>query len=153
MIPATARPTEPEVIDILCALIGLTKPDVVLETGSYRGETTRELGTVVATYGGRIVSIDTCPECVAATRECCQGLPVTVIHGCSLDWIQTTKEHIQLAFIDCGEHRKAVVDVGKQRCVFGRDTLILVHDAWMDTQYPVAIKINGPNGFWILQGG
>lgn len=72
--------TEVEVQRLLSALVRALKPKLIVETGCYRGWTTRELGWAAMENlpAGRVVSCDVDPLHVHEARMRCAGLPVEV---------------------------------------------------------------------------
>ncbi len=84
IVAATAA--EPEMRELLHALVRMLKPHLVVETGCYLGHTTEALGRAVAFNGrGRVISCDTSIDFVRQALQRCTGLPVQVRHAASRD--------------------------------------------------------------------
>jgi predicted O-methyltransferase YrrM/D-alanine-D-alanine ligase-like ATP-grasp enzyme len=90
---------ETEILYFLKALVGLTKPRSVLETGTYKGATAAAIGEALRSLGeGRLVTLECDPHYASHARRSLSGLPVDVVLGSSLDYIPT--EPIDLLFLD-----------------------------------------------------
>jgi predicted O-methyltransferase YrrM len=86
--PATIAATaaEPEMRELLFALVRMLKPHLVVETGCYLGHTTHALGRAVKANGtGRVISCDTVIDHVRQAIARCQDLPVQIRHAASRD--------------------------------------------------------------------
>lgn len=91
--------TEQEVSFLLWGLVRALQPDVVVETGAYRGDSSVLMGKALRSNGhGHLWAIEHSPLCAHSTTMRCQALPVTVVQGESLDW--TPPAPIDLAFLD-----------------------------------------------------
>jgi predicted O-methyltransferase YrrM/D-alanine-D-alanine ligase-like ATP-grasp enzyme len=90
---------ETETLYFLKALVGLTKPRFVLETGTYRGATAAAIGEALRSVGeGRLVTLECDPHYASHARRSLCGLPVEVVWGSSLDHVPA--EPIDLLFLD-----------------------------------------------------
>lgn len=91
--------TEVEVSDLLAGLIRGLQPELVIETGSAWGQTAELIGRALASNGhGRCVSLEHVRHRADYSRKRCEGLPVEVIEGSSLEYVPT--EWIDLLFLD-----------------------------------------------------
>jgi predicted O-methyltransferase YrrM len=77
--------TETAVTAWIAALVTMLKPDRVIETGSYRGQTARAIGAALAAEGrGALVTCEIDPARVGLTAAAVAGLPVTVWSGAAV---------------------------------------------------------------------
>jgi hypothetical protein len=91
--------TEAEVTALVAAFVTALQPDYVVETGTNIGHTAYAIGRALQESGrGRLVTCETDPNFVEVARRRCEGLPVEVHHGSSLDWIPD--QPIDFAFFD-----------------------------------------------------
>lgn len=123
--------TEDEVTNFVGALARLLKPDVIAETGTYAGFTTRVLADAVEVNGvGHVTSFEIEPLRADAARAALQSHigahRVTVITGAITR--DTCPTGIELAFLDSGMRtRQADMSIVWPRVVGGG--IVLVHDA------------------------
>jgi predicted O-methyltransferase YrrM len=119
--------TETDVSALIGSLVMALKPDYIIETGSYHGDTTYVMGRALAELGrGHLLSLDIEPEMVALTQMRCLGLPVTVQLAKASEVVPS--EPIDLLFIDSGlDDRmvqiRAFKPYASPRCV------IVMHDS------------------------
>ena len=79
---------ELETSELVGALAGVLKPDIVVETGSAFGQTAHAIGTALSINDcGVLHTIEVSPERADITRKRCEGLPVVVEQMSSLDFI------------------------------------------------------------------
>lgn len=91
--------TEVEVTELVAAFVRALQPDLVLETGSYHGQTTKAIGEALVRNGqGQLISLEWNKYFAAIAKEKCKGLPVRIVHGNSLKW--EPPGEIQFAFFD-----------------------------------------------------
>lgn len=124
-----ADAAESEVIEFLYALIVLTKAKVVVETGTYEGDTTRSLAWAVSLHGGRVYTAETDLERYkfvdghfGATSS------VACFYTTGVDLIQNLDEKIDLAFLDSSIEARA----DELRALYLRmrpGGVVVVHDA------------------------
>lgn len=80
--------TEREVSELVGALVGALRPDLVVETGTHHGWTSVAIGRALADAGvGRLVTVEIDTTCIPTARERCAGLPVEVVETSSLDYV------------------------------------------------------------------
>ncbi len=92
--------TEIEVSRLVGAFVLALKPDYVVETGAYHGDTSAEIGLALQTLGrGRLVSVELEIAHGEQVRARCAGLPVSVAVGRASEFLPA--EPIDLLFIDC----------------------------------------------------
>ncbi len=95
--------TEREVSELVGAFVRALQPDLVVETGTCYGYTTRHIGAALIRNGhGRCVSLEIDGQRVAVARERCAGLPVEVRQTASLDY--TPDSPVGFAFFDSLTH-------------------------------------------------
>lgn len=105
------KATEREVADFLAALIRLSKPAVVVETGTYTGTTTRRLAEALkANDYGHLYTIENDPALTKHYAEM-ELDRTTFVNGDSLAYVAEMDE-IDFAFVDCGDpkHRLEVLE-------------------------------------------
>ncbi len=126
--------TESDVSRFVGDLVRVLKPDYVLETGSYHGYTSEQIGQALADLGrGRLTTIEISHDSAERARARCAGLPVTVITNRSQH--VTPDEPIDLLFLDSGwtdrmEELRYFKAWASPRCV------IAVHDSAVPVSYP-----------------
>ncbi len=128
--------TEHDVSMLIGAFVWALKPDYVIETGTYRGDTTVMIGQALQALGrGHLVSIDIDHQATLFTAERLngQGLPVTLMTCKASSFLPT--EPVDLIFIDCSlDDRFAQVQAfrpyASPRCV------ILMHDSALPASGP-----------------
>lgn len=79
--------SETELGHMLYGLVLMLKPDLVVETGTFRGEATHFLGLAAKIHSGKVVSCDPAPQ-IADERALFwrdYHLPITIFRGSSLD--------------------------------------------------------------------
>ena len=80
--------TEVEISRLVAAFVRALKPELVVETGTGFGQTAELIGQALArNERGRLVSLETDPERVEASRQRCAGLPVEVLQMPSLEYL------------------------------------------------------------------
>ena len=99
--------TETEVSEFIGALVRLIQPEFVLETGTYHGHTTYQIGLALADNGhGRVVSVDSDRAAIAEANKNIaflesmgeDNLPITILHMNSMEY--TPDQDIDFAFFD-----------------------------------------------------
>jgi predicted O-methyltransferase YrrM len=101
--------TELEYLELLAALVGVTKPARVLETGAFHGYGTYTLARACQANGrGIVISLESAPQFVQETRSrlLTAGLldRALVWDVVSTDWLGTQDvQPFQFAFFDSGE--------------------------------------------------
>ncbi len=83
---ADADSTEKEVSILVGALVGALRPDIVVETGSAWGQTSRRIAEALWSPPGKLYTIEPDPERAEATRRLCAPYAVEVVEQSSLDW-------------------------------------------------------------------
>ncbi len=83
---------ELEVTGLVAAFIRAIQPEYVVETGTATGQTAEAIGLALQANGhGRLDTLETDAECVKASTVRCAGLPVSVVHGSSLEFTPATE--------------------------------------------------------------
>lgn len=91
--------TEIQVSELVAGFVRALQPEYVVETGSCVGQTAHIIGLALQANGhGHLDTIEVNPDLVELTRRRCDGLPVTVVAGASLDF--TPRQEIQFAWLD-----------------------------------------------------
>jgi predicted O-methyltransferase YrrM len=82
-----AYATELEVTELVAAFVRALQPELVLETGTWTGQTAEAIGRALERNGhGHLYSLEQDEALAAKAAARCEGLPVTVVHGDSLSW-------------------------------------------------------------------
>lgn len=82
-----AYATETEVTELAAAFARALQPEIVLETGTWTGQTAEAIGVALVANGhGHLYSLEADEALAAKAAARCEGLPVTVVHGDSLSW-------------------------------------------------------------------
>jgi len=93
--------TEIEVIELLVSLTRALQPELVLETGGYRGFTSYCIGRALQRNGhGRLISIENHVHLHRYARARCRDLPVDCIRASSLDYIPASGASFDMIFFD-----------------------------------------------------
>jgi hypothetical protein len=94
-----ADSTEIEVSELIGALVRALQPEVVIETGSAWGQTTKVIGHALEANGhGTCWSIEPDSERYSHTSSLVEDLPVEMVHAKSLDF--RPHDRVNLAFFD-----------------------------------------------------
>lgn len=118
---------ECEVSDLVGAFIRALQPEVVVETGTYTGQTAAAIGKALAANGhGHLWTVEIDPGFAATAEEACRGLPVTVLTGNSLTWEPPAP--IDFAWIDSGDAGTRVQEIRNWLPLFSYGAVIGVHD-------------------------
>lgn len=117
--------TELEVVALIAALIRALQPELVVETGSYKGTMARAIGEALKRNGhGRLVTFEIDDTLYAIARRACRRLPVEVRHASSLEW--TPPGTIDFCWLDSGLDTR--VQEFEQYYPFIRGKIIGIHD-------------------------
>lgn len=93
--------TEQEVVEMVAALMRALQPELVVETGSYKGVMSRAIGESLKRNGhGRLITFEIDAGLAEVARRACRRLPVEVRHGSSLEWMPAGK--IDFCWLDSG---------------------------------------------------
>jgi predicted O-methyltransferase YrrM len=117
--------TEEEVTELVAAFVRALQPEVAVETGAYSGQTTRAIGDALRRNGhGHLHAVELDPRLADLARQACEGLPVTVVTGSSLEW--SPPANISFAFVDGHTDRCAEAEYLLPRMLTG--AIIGMHD-------------------------
>lgn len=118
--------TEKDVSALIGAFVRALKPDYIVETGSYYGDTAAVMGHALKVLGrGELLTIDIDPDMAALTRKACEDLPVTCVVAKASDVVPTAP--IDLLFIDC-DLKDRLRQIRNFRQYASPRCVILVHD-------------------------
>jgi len=98
---ADVEATEAEVIEFIAAFMRALQPELVVETGTYKGDMASAIGSALKRNGhGRLITfeVDAALHAVAVKR--CRKLPVDLKLGSSLEW--APQEKIDFCWLDSG---------------------------------------------------
>lgn len=120
--------TEVEVTELVSAFVRALQPELVVETGTYDGQTAEAIGKALQANGhGRLVTIEIKDTLVEMARDRCAGLPVEVFHGSSLDWLLGHESTVGFAWLDSGQIRHQELELLFPRLASGG--VVGIHDA------------------------
>jgi predicted O-methyltransferase YrrM len=120
--------SEFEVHDFLFGLVRLTKPLVVVETGSYKGHASRIIGLALrGNNRGTLYTCDTDLEMVKATIKMTEGLPV-VVSGLPSWKLLSAIKNVDLAFLDSSTDRAEEAKLLN----LAPGAIVVLHDARRD---------------------
>lgn len=114
------KSSEKETGDFLYGIIRLTKPLLVIETGSYLGETTLKMAQALRENGfGKIISCDICSKSVESANKLLLENGVSdiaeVIKCTGLELIKKYGNEIDFAYIDsCSDNVGALQSRGEE---------------------------------------
>lgn len=118
---------ETDVLYFLKALVHLVKPDLVVETGTYRGATAGAIGAALQALGtGRLVTLECDPQLAASSRANLAALPVEVVTMSSLSY--TPDQPIDLLFLDSTRPAR-VHEFRRFKSFLSDEALIVWHDS------------------------
>lgn len=134
-----AASAEYEVTSFLCALVRLTKPRLVVETGAFHGFTTVALANAVRDNGrGRVISVELEPTAAQSARDRIASDDLfewaTVILSSSLEWLPD--DPIDLLFLDAGAGWHRANEFLHFRPRMHPGTFIAVHDTARKNRLP-----------------
>lgn len=93
--------TEIEVSEFIGGLVRLIQPELCVETGTYRGQTSEFIGRALKKNGhGKLITLETDGDCCEAAKGRCGGLPVEVLAMAAESW--TPPGDIDFLFLDSG---------------------------------------------------
>jgi predicted O-methyltransferase YrrM len=119
---------EPEVLVLLVALVGALHPNYIIETGTYQGTTAKAIGEVLAAQGnGEMDTMEICEQCVDTARLKVAGLPVTVHHDSSLNFVP--KKPIDFAFLDSNVGDVRFQELKRFAPHMAPQGIVAIHDA------------------------
>ncbi|MCE9613197.1 MAG: class I SAM-dependent methyltransferase [Lentisphaerae bacterium] len=117
--------TEQEVVELIGALVRALQPELVVETGSYKGVMSESIGRALKQNGhGRLITFEIDAVLAEVARRACRRLPVEVLHQSSLAWTPPGK--IDFAWLDSGIETR--VQEFEQYYPFLKGSIIGIHD-------------------------
>jgi predicted O-methyltransferase YrrM len=124
--PGISAVVEPkaEEVRVIASLVSALCPRYVIETGTYEGRTARAIGECLEI--GHLDTMDTDQESVRLSRKEVEGLPVTVHHCSSLDFIPDRP--IDLAFLDSDIWDIRFKELGHFRPFLAPLGIVAIHD-------------------------
>lgn len=91
-------PTQPEVMAVSLAKLGIRLGDTVVDIGCGTGTVTLEMAKLTGP-GGQVYAVDRRQEAIACTNETCEGMNVEIFEGEALDFLQAPHKKIDCAFL------------------------------------------------------
>lgn len=145
-----AMATEYEVADFMYGLVRLLKPEVLIETGCYRGDMSVVIGKALLANGsGCLYTCDTDPEMVNITENRVKNLPVKVIQ-CTGHSLCNYTESVDLAFLDSSGDRFQEALALKM----SDSGVVVLHDAIrpydLESIFPRVVSMPTPRGLKIF---
>jgi predicted O-methyltransferase YrrM len=149
--PVDAQRIEVEqpVVDLLVSLVRSIQPRYVIETGTYHGTTAKAIGEALEV--GHLVTVEIDAVGVELSREATIGLPVTVIHGSSLDFIPDRP--VDFAFLDSGVDVR-LLELEHLRPHLAPDAVMAMHDSrdlWPQLDGWRWVNLPTPRGLLLFQ--
>lgn len=130
--------TEWEVSELVRGFVLGLQPELVIETGCYKGQTTEAIGrALVLNRHGQCIALDTHPDYTRATRARCKDLPVIVLNEDARHWKPLSP--VDLAFIDTGDPADRLADLVQLLPVLSPQAVVLFHDT--GTQFGLRNKL------------
>jgi predicted O-methyltransferase YrrM len=106
-------------------MVRALQPEVVIESGSYHGETAAAIGQALLRNGhGKCYAVENDTERAAAARERCAGLPVEVVEQDIVGF--TSPDPVQFAWIDSSPKRLEHLQHVMSQCQVG--AIVGIHD-------------------------
>lgn len=154
------KATEREVADFLAGLIRVTKPEVVVETGTFTGTTAQRLAAALEANGyGHLWTVENDRKLASQYADMTLER-TTFVNADSLTFARQV-ENVDFAFIDCGEphHRLAVLTVLVHKMNPGGFIALHDHAFYEDLkeqaeetmQRPASLTIPAVNGLLLWQ--
>lgn len=126
--------SEREVSRFLGDLCRLLKPVQVVETGSYHGDTSYEIGKALHENGeGHLLSLEYAQERAITATERCAGLPVSVT--CQHSMTVTVEKPIDLLFLD-SEFETRMQELQHFAPMCSPQCVIVLHDSAAPAGWP-----------------
>jgi len=122
---------ENEVGQFIGSLIRLLKPQLVLETGCYLGNTTIEMAKAIKDNGfGELVSCDTISDRVDQVSQQLKVLNLSgeIFHMSGTDLIKKYGDKIEFAFIDSGNEEARESEINLLIPLLKPANMFLMHD-------------------------
>jgi len=91
-------PTQPEVMAVSLAKLGIRLGDTVVDIGCGTGSVTLEMAKLTGT-NGHVYAVDRRQEAIACTREMCMDADVEIFSGEALDFLALPHKPIDCAFL------------------------------------------------------
>jgi predicted O-methyltransferase YrrM len=146
---AAVAEAEPEVVGLLRTMIRAIQPRYVIETGCYHGTTSRAIGEALTI--GHLDTMDIDSYSVDIAHRATMGLPVTVHHSSSLDFIPDRP--IDFMFLDSGIGDLRARELSHFYLWTHKDTVVAMHDS-RDLPWPIGwrhVNLPTPRGLLLLQ--
>lgn len=99
--------TEREVTELVAAFVRALQPELVVETGSYTGQTSEAIAqALVWNCHGHLVTVEIDPERAQQVSDALAGMPATVICAAAGDvlasWLRDSGVPVGFAWLDSG---------------------------------------------------
>jgi predicted O-methyltransferase YrrM len=120
--------TENEVTELVAAFVRAIQPEVVIETGTYHGQTAQAIGEALKANGhGELITIEVDNDRCDLAEARCDGLPVSVLRGSSLDFLESYHgSPVGFAWLDSGQIRHDELELVSPHLAPG--AVVGVHD-------------------------
>lgn len=151
------KSAEVEVAEFIAALVRVSQPDLVFESGTAYGHTSLAIGKALETNGhGLLVTCEVHEGRLEAARKRCSNLPIEFLHMSSLEWIPTGR--LGLVFFD-GLRANREAEYRRFKPYFNADTVLVFHDtaphmrpymAGHDSELN-ALRLHTPRGLTVAQ--
>lgn len=131
--------TEVEVSEFVAAAVRAHQPDVVFETGTYTGQTTKMIASVLDECGGRLVTFEMLKRNVSGAQHTMMHRDfVKFVHADTMSvdfgWYLHDGENVDFAWLDSGmyDHKTKqlirIAELTKLRPYLSRRAIVMMHD-------------------------
>jgi predicted O-methyltransferase YrrM len=101
--------TENEVSELVGSFVRALQPELVIETGTYLGHTTKIIGESLNKNGhGRCISLELDEKMALISKEKTSSLPVEIICTSSIEWLKNLKQNVDFAWLDSAINTRAI---------------------------------------------
>lgn len=101
-------PTQPEVMAVSLAKLGIRLGDTVVDIGCGTGTVTLEMAKLTGP-GGQVYAVDRRQEAIACTRETCKDREVEIFSGEALDFLALPHKPIDCAFLGGSRNMREIL--------------------------------------------
>ena len=146
--------TEAEYLELWMALVGATKPENVLETGSYFGYGTKALGAAVKRNGfGKLYTIELADNCIERTKNVIEesklGDTVVQIKRDTREFLKETNIKFGLAVFDSNlDYRIKEFRICLERDLLEKGDYAVFHDSSKVREFPKGERCKDSIIFW-----
>lgn len=108
-------PTQPEVMAVSLAKLGIRSGDTAVDIGCGTGTVTAEMAKL-AGKSGHVYAVDRRVEAIECTKEICCGMNVEIFAGEALDFLASSHKPIDCAFLGGSRDMREILIYLQQEC-------------------------------------